>query len=79
MELINIFRNFVDYKTMYYDCIFEFMLSFKCDNNKTFSVISCNIRSINSHFDKILLFLENYVNSINIDIIILTYAPGLPI
>lgn len=40
------------------------------DNKKIFIIFRCNIRSINAHFEELLLFFKNYEISKNLVIIL---------
>jgi exonuclease III len=40
--------------------------------NNYLNIICCNIRSVNTHFDELLFFLENDTKYRDIDIIVLT-------
>jgi len=41
-------------------------------NNNYVNILCCNIRSVNSNFDELILFLENEIDSKKLDIIVLT-------
>jgi len=69
------FNNVIDTlknRTNYFKSFSEYD---SCVNNKNISILNIiclNIRIVNAHFDELLLFLENDVNSKKIDVIILT-------
>jgi len=50
----------------------EFIYSYKIINGFFLNVLCCNIRSVNSNLDELLLFLENDKKNMLLDIIILT-------
>jgi hypothetical protein len=60
------------FRTNYFDSFSEYDNCFNDKSECFINIISCNIRSVNAHFDEFILFLENDVKSDKIDIIILT-------
>jgi len=63
---------YLNYRTDYYESFSEFVYINNNVYNNYLNIICCNIRSINAHFNKLLLFLENYAKYRDIDIIVLT-------
>lgn len=72
MEFSSILNSFVDYKTMYFNSITAFFLTYSLANDNSLNVFSCDIRSVKNIFDELLLFLKNDVCSKHLDFIILT-------
>lgn len=70
----NFIEKFDNYHTKYYESFPEFVNNLKLIANysKIFNIMCTNIRSLNANFDELILFLENYTLSKNIDILILT-------
>ena len=63
---------YLNYRTNYYEFFSEFVCINNDENKNYLNIICCNIRSINAHFDELLVFLENDVKNREIDIIVLT-------
>jgi len=72
MENSLIINGYLSYKTNYYESFTEFWHVNNNINNRYVNILCCNIRSVNSNFDELTLFLENDPNSVKIDVIILT-------
>jgi hypothetical protein len=68
---INI-SGYPSYKTNYFNSFSEFFNMKNNLNNNYVNILCCNIRSVNSNFDKLILFLENEIDSKKLDIIVLT-------
>jgi len=69
------YNNFIEnykYRTNYFESFSEYINCSIVKSEFVLNIICFNIRSINAHFDELLLFLENYLNCKNIDILILT-------
>lgn len=67
----NLCKSYLYHKTNYYESFNEYV----CLNNinkNYLNIICCNIRSVNAHFDELLLILGNDKNFKDIDVIILT-------
>lgn len=64
--------NFSNYTTNYFCSFSDFIYSHKIINGFFLNVLCCNIRSVNSNLDELLLFLENDKKNMLLDIIILT-------
>jgi hypothetical protein len=67
-----VLRNYLDYKTKYFDSFSQFVKIHKYVNGEFISVFCNNIRSINAHFNDFLFFLNSDTNCCNLDVIILT-------
>lgn len=72
MENSLFINGYLSYKTNYFESFSEFWHNYNIINNKYVNILCCNIRSVNSNFDELTLFLENDPNSDKIDVIILT-------
>lgn len=73
--VLNKFNNFIEsrnYRTNYFESFSEYDSYVNNKDNSLLNIICFNIRSVNAHFDELLLFLENDVNSKKIDVIVLT-------
>jgi len=70
-EFNNIIENY-KYRTNYFSSFSEYESYVNNKNTSLLNIICFNIRSVNAHFDELLLFLENDVNSDKIDVIVLT-------
>jgi len=64
--------NFSNYTTNYFRSFSDFIYSHKIINGSFLNILCCNIRSVNSDLDELLLFLENDKKNMLLDIIILT-------
>lgn len=64
--------NFSNYTTNYFRSFSDFIYCHKIINGFFLNVLCCNIRSVNSNLDELLLFLENDKKNLLLDIIILT-------
>lgn len=64
--------NFSNYTTNYFRSFSDFIYSHKIINGSFLNILCCNIRSVNSNLDELLLFLENDKKNMLLDIIILT-------
>lgn len=71
MNSFNTLSNHLDYKTKYFESLSEFVRTFHFDNKMFITIFYCNIRGINKHFDKFVLFLNSDKFSCNLYIIIL--------
>jgi len=67
----NLCKGHLNYKTNYYKSFNEYVCLNNINSNYL-NIICCNIRSVNAHFDELLLFLGNDKNFYDIDIIVLT-------
>jgi len=65
-------NGYFSYKTNYFESFSEFWNVYNNIDNRYVNFLCCNIRSVNSNFDELTLFLENDPNSDKIDVIILT-------
>lgn len=68
----NVCEGYLNYRTNYYESFSEFVHINNNVSSNYLNIICCHIRSINAHFDELLLFLENDAKYKDIDIIILT-------
>lgn len=60
------------YRTNYFESFSEYNSYLNNKGESLLNIICFNIRSVNAHFDELLLFLENDVNNKEIDVIVLT-------
>lgn len=65
-------KGYLNYRTNYYEYFSEFVYINNNVCNNYLNIICCNIRSINAHFDELLLLLESDAKFRDIDIIVLT-------
>lgn len=72
MENSSNLNGYLSYKMYYFESFTEFLHVNKNINNKYVNILCCNVRSVNSNYDELTLFLENHSNSVKIDVIILT-------
>jgi hypothetical protein len=71
-NFLNNIKGYLSYKTNYFESFSEFISVKNDKNNNYVNVLCCKIRSINSNFDELILFLENGIYSKTIDLIVLT-------
>lgn len=72
MDMFNNVIESIKYRTNYFESFSEYNSYLNNNNESHLNIICFNIRSVNAHFDELLLFLENDVNNKKIDIIVLT-------
>lgn len=75
MAFQNSFNNIIENlnnKTNYFESFYEYYTSVNINFENYLNIVCLNIRSINAHFDELLLFLENNLYYNKIDIIVLT-------
>lgn len=70
MNDYNILNNYLDYRSKYFDSLSEFVKMYKFLSGKFLSIFC--IRSINAHFDELLLHSNNDNSCCELDVIILT-------
>jgi len=69
------FNNVIEsnkYRTNYFESFSEYNSYLNNKGESLLNIICLNIRSVNAHFDELLLFLENDINNKKIDVIVLT-------
>lgn len=69
---LNVVNNYLDYKTNYFESITVFIDGYNFSNNMFISVFCCNIRSVNAHFDKFILYIKSEKKYSNLDVIVFT-------
>lgn len=72
MANLNIFNFDQKYRTNYFESFTDYDTCLNDKNGNYLNILCFNIRSINAHFDDLILFLENDKKSKKIDILVLT-------
>jgi len=65
-------EGYLSYKTDYFESFSEFFHIKNVNGNNYVNIFCYDIRSINSNFDELFLFLENDINNKKLDLIIPT-------